>query len=66
MKVVVAGDLTNPILLSTTKATAILIETDDGLPNVIFKLLSDGKGWLRYTKGEDKNFDEVAKHLGLI
>lgn len=66
MKVVVAGDMSQPVLLSTDKATAILIETNDGLPTVIFKLLSDGKGWLRYTKGEDKNFDEVAKSLGLI
>ena len=66
MKVVVAGDISNPILLSTTKATAVLIQTDDGKPNVIFKISSNGKGWIRLTKGEDKNFDDEARKLGLL
>lgn len=66
MKVVVAGGIRKPILLNTSEATAILISTDDGKPNVIFKMLADGKGWLRLTKGEDKNFDDTAKQLGLI
>ena len=66
MRVLVAGDYRNPILLDSKEATAILIDTDDGKPTVIFQFLSDGKGWLRLTKGEDKNFDIVAKELGLI
>lgn len=66
MKVIVAGGIKKPILLNTTEATAILICTEDGKPNVIFKMLQDGKGWLRLTKGEDKNFDDAAKQLGLI
>ena len=64
MRVIVAGDVKNPILLSTDKATAILIETDDGEPNVIFKLASHG--WIRLTKGEDTNFEAEAKNLGLL
>lgn len=67
MKVIVAGhDPMNPILLETKEASAVLIETDDGRPNVIFKLTEDGKGWIRLVKGEDKNFGEVAKELGLL
>lgn len=67
MRVIVAGDvLKNRILLDTTKATAILISTDDGQPNVIFQMMNDGKGWIRLTKGEDLNFDETAKELGLL
>lgn len=66
MKVVVAGGIKKPILLNTSEATAILITTDDGKPNVIFKMLPEGKGWLRLTKGEDKNFDDAAKQLGLL
>ena len=65
MKVIVAGGMDKPILLDTNKATAILISTDDGNPNVIFKIMKDGKGWIRLTKGEDKNFDTTAKELGL-
>ena len=65
MKVIVAGGMDKPILLDTTKATAVLIATDDGKPNVIFKMLQDGRGWLRLTEGEDKNFHAVAKELGL-
>ena len=67
MKVVVAGhDPVNPILLETSKASAVLIETDDGRPTVIFKMMEDGKGWIRLVKGEDKNFGDVAKELGLL
>jgi hypothetical protein len=65
MRVIVAGGMVKPILLDTTKATAVLIATDDGKPNVIFKMMSDGRGWIRLTEGEDKNFHQVAKELGL-
>lgn len=66
MRVVVAGNFNKPLLLSTTEATAVLIETNDGKPSVIFKMLPDGNGWIRLTKGEDKNFFEMATQLGLI
>jgi hypothetical protein len=65
MRVIVAGGMDKPILLDTKKATAILISTDDGKPNVIFQILKDGRGWIRLTEGEDQNFHEVAKQLGL-
>lgn len=66
MRIVVAGDYKTPILFETTKATAMLIETDDGKPTVIFQMLPNGKGWLRLTDGEDKNFADTAKQLGLV
>lgn len=66
MKVVVTGDFREPVLLSTDKATGILIISDDGTPNVIYRMIANGKGWVRYTKGEDPNFDDVGKMLGLI
>jgi hypothetical protein len=66
MKVVVTGDFREPVLLDTDKATGILIYTDDGIPNVIYRMIADGKGWIRYTKGEDENFNEIARSLGLI
>lgn len=66
MRVVVASfDLKKPLLLSTKEAAAVLIETDDGKPAVVFQLLPDRRSCLRYTKGEDKNFDEIVKQLGL-
>ncbi len=65
MKVIVTGDFREPTLLNTDKATGILIYSDDGKPNVIFRMMPNGKGWLRYTKGEDPMFDEVARSLGL-
>ncbi len=65
MRVTVAGDVTKQILLSTTKATALLIQNDDGTPAVIYKMLPDGKGYIRLHRGEDQNFDEIAKQLGL-
>lgn len=58
--------MVKPILLDTDKATAILITTDDGKPNVIFKMMDDGNGWIRLTEGEDKNFHSAAKELGLL
>lgn len=61
----VAGDIKNPVLLDTTEATALLVETDDGAPAMILQMLPSGKGFLRMTKGEDKNFDKIAKQLGL-
>ena len=66
MRVIVAGGMVKPILLDTDKATAILITTDDGKPNVIFKMMDDGNGWIRLTEGEDKNFHSAAKELGLL
>lgn len=66
MRVVVAGDFREPILLNTDKATAVMIYSKDGKPNTIFRIIGDGAGWVRYTKGEDANFDEVAYSLGLI
>jgi hypothetical protein len=66
MKLVVAGDIKNPILLDTDKATALLIDTDDGQPAVIIRILPNGNGYLRLFKGEDTNFDEQAKALGLV
>lgn len=66
MRIVVAGGMDNPVLLDTTKATALLITDDEGKPNVIYKILDSGNGWVRFTQGEDKNFTEVARDLGLI
>lgn len=64
MKVTVGGDYKNPVLFKTDKATALLIQTDDGKPAVIFRF--SGNAIVRYTRGEDKNFDEVARQLGLM
>jgi hypothetical protein len=66
MKVVVTGDFKEPLLLNTDKATGLLICADDGTPNVIYRMIANGKGWVRYTKGEDANFEEVATALGLL
>lgn len=66
MRIRVAGDFKNPVLLDTAEFTAVLIDTDDGNPAVIFKIMPDGKGFIRYTKGEDKFFEEHARQLGLI
>jgi hypothetical protein len=65
MKVIVAGNIKNPVLLNTDDATAVLIETDDGHPAVILRMLPNGQGYIRLFKGEDKNFDETAIQLGL-
>jgi hypothetical protein len=65
MRIIVAGDYKNPILLDTSKFTAVLIQTDDGEPTVIYKMTPDGKGFLRLTKGEDKFFEEHARQLNL-
>lgn len=54
------------VLLDTEEATGLLVATGDGQPSIIFQMLPDGKGWVRYTKGEDRNFDEVARQLGVI
>jgi hypothetical protein len=66
MRVVVTGDFKTPKLLDTEEATGLLIYSEDGTPNVIYRMLERGKGWVRYTKGEDKNFYDVARQLGLI
>lgn len=68
MRITVVGDPRKApsILLDTTEATGLLIQTDDGQPSVIYQMLPNGKGWVRYTKHEDKNFNEVARQLGLI
>lgn len=65
MRITVAGDIKNPVLLDTDKATALLVETDDGKPAMVLQMLSNGNGFIRITKGEDKNFDQIAKELGL-
>ena len=65
MRVLVAGGLKNPVLLDTKEATALLITSDDGKPSVIYRLMESGNGWIRFTDGEDKNFAEVVKELGL-
>lgn len=66
MRVVVTGDFREPVLLDTDKATGLLIYSDTGQPNVIYRIIGDGKGWIRYTKGEDAGFDAIARTLGLI
>jgi hypothetical protein len=68
MRIVVAGDARRSpqVLLDTKDAVGLLIFTDDGQPSVIMQMTSDGKGWVRYTRQEDKNFDEVARQLGLL
>lgn len=66
MRVVVAGNYKNPILLNTNEATALLIETDDGQPAVILRMLPNGKGYIRLFKGEDEKFNDTARQLGLI
>jgi hypothetical protein len=65
MRIVVTGDFKEPRLLDTDKATGLLIYSDDGTPNVIYRIIGKGKGWVRYTKGEDENFSDVARQLGL-
>jgi hypothetical protein len=66
MKVIVTGDFREPTLLNTDKATGILIYSDDGKPNVIYRIVANGRGWIRYTKGEDAEFEGVAEMLGLL
>jgi len=66
MRVVVTGDFKKPKLLDTTEATGLLIYSDNGEPNVIYRMIGGGTGWVRYTKGEDENFYDVARQLGLI
>lgn len=66
MKVIVAGDYKHPILLNTKEATAVIVETDDGQPAVIFRMLPNGQGYIRLCKGEDQGFDNTAKQLGLV
>jgi len=66
MKIIVTGDFREPILLNTDKATGLLITSDDDRPNVIYRIIGDGQGWVRYTKGEDPNFDDMARALGLL
>lgn len=66
MRVVVTGDFREPLLLDTDKATGLLIFSDEGVPNVLYRIVANGKGWVRYTKGEDPAFNDVAEALGLI
>lgn len=65
MRVILGGDLKHPVLFATTQATSVLIETDDGKPTVLFLLDENRNGWIRLTKGEDKNFHEELKRLEL-
>jgi len=66
MRIVVTGDFREPVLLDTDKATGLLIYSDAGQPNVIYRIIGEGKGWIRYTKGEDPGFEEIARALGLL
>jgi hypothetical protein len=66
MRVVVTGDFKTPKLLDTSEATGLLIYSDDGKPNTIYRMIGSGKGWVRYTNGEDENFNDVARQLALI
>lgn len=66
MRVIVAGNLRSGVMLDTDKASAVLISTDDGEPNVIFKMMENGQGWVRLTDGEDVNFAAEARNLGLL
>jgi len=66
MRVTVAGDFKNPILLDTKDATALLMEFEDGQPAVIVRILPNKQGYVRLFKGEDSNFDDQARQLGLI
>jgi hypothetical protein len=65
MRVTVAGDFKQPVLLDTTNATAVLLEFDDGQPAVIIRMLPNKNGYIRLFRGEDPNFDEQARQLGL-
>lgn len=65
MKVVVIGDFRKPIMLETDEATGLLIQSDDGNTNTIYRFTDNGRAWVRYTQGEDKNFSDVAQQLGL-
>jgi hypothetical protein len=64
MRVVVAGDFKTPVLFETDKATGLLVETRDGRPAVIYQALPKDAGYIRFTRGEDENFDQIAKSLG--
>ena len=66
MEVIVVGDFTNDKpLLVTKKATSLYINCEDGTPAVIYKLLPNGKGYIRLTRGEDKDFDDFLRQSGL-
>jgi hypothetical protein len=66
MRVVVTGDFREPILLDSKKATGIVVYSDDNRPNVIYRIVKDGQAWIRYTKGEDECFNEIATSLGIL
>lgn len=63
MKIVVMGNIKKPILLDTTEASALFIFNDKDEPNVIYRFPINSDSWVRYTKGEDENFDDVARQL---
>lgn len=64
MRVIVAGDIrVDAILLNTDKATAVFIETDDGEPAIIISMLPGGNGYMRLTRGEDPEFESLARQL---
>lgn len=66
MRVVVTGDFREPVLLDTNRATGIVVYSDEGNPNVIYRIIKDGRAWIRYTKGEDECFEEIARSLGIL
>lgn len=64
MRVIVTGDFKTPILFDTKEATGLLIYSDNNEVNTIYRMIGNGAGWVRYTKGEDENFYDVARQLG--
>jgi hypothetical protein len=64
MRVIVAGGIKQPLLLDTKDATSVIFLKDDDTPMFLMKMLPNGRGYIRLTKGEDKNFDETARQLG--
>lgn len=65
MRVTIAGDFKEPIMFTTDKATAVMIDTQDGSPAVIYKFVANKNAYIRLTRGEDKAFDTIYKQLNL-
>ncbi len=64
MRVIVAGDFKEPILFSTDKATALFIDDVEGIPAAIYKFVKNKNCYIRLSRGEDKDFDTIAKQFG--
>jgi hypothetical protein len=65
MEIIVGGDFTNPVLFKTKQASSLYINKEDGQPAVLYIFPKNKNCYLRYTKGEDSNFDNIVKQLGL-